>query len=300
MESILQKDRAGAFRGGYEPYAQLIHQMTTHTHRSQLIFTSRERPRGFGRLEGDSPRVRSLSLGGFGRNRWPSLLAQRGLRPADREAAVLVARYSGNPLALKLVADTIDQLFEGDIARFLSDQPLIFDDIRAVLDQQFARLSQLEQDILFGLAIAREAMSPSDLKQNSARAVNQRDFMEALLSLQRRSMLEKSGAAFVLQNVIIEYLTDRLVEQACGEIETGNLNLVNRFALIYAKAPDYIRESQTRVILAPIGSRLTATMGMATLATACRDLLDDLPRVRLAHSRLCQWQPSQSVGTTES
>ena len=56
-----------------------------------------------------------------------------------REVSSLVQRYSGNPLALKLVARTIQELFDGDMAAFLGDEAimaegLIFDDIRMVLE----------------------------------------------------------------------------------------------------------------------------------------------------------------------
>jgi hypothetical protein len=56
-------------------------------------------------------------------------------------------------LALKLAAATIRDLFAGDVIAFLHDETPIFDDIRDVLDQQFARLSPLERELLVWLAI---------------------------------------------------------------------------------------------------------------------------------------------------
>jgi hypothetical protein len=38
---------------------------------------------------------------------------------------MLVQRYSGNPLALNLVVDTIQDLFAGDITAFLGDETLL-------------------------------------------------------------------------------------------------------------------------------------------------------------------------------
>ena len=43
-------------------------------------------------------------------------------------------------------------------------------------------------------------------------------FVEALRGLQHRSLLEKAGDGFTLQNVIIEYLTDRLVDFGDGDV----------------------------------------------------------------------------------
>ncbi len=54
----------------------------------------------------------------------------------------LVGRYSGNPLALKLVADTVRDLFGADVNAFLSGETPVFDDIRSVLDDQYDRLER--------------------------------------------------------------------------------------------------------------------------------------------------------------
>jgi hypothetical protein len=45
-----------------------------------------------------------------------------------------VERYSGHPLALKLVSDTIQEMFPGDLAVFLATDVVFFEDIQAVLD----------------------------------------------------------------------------------------------------------------------------------------------------------------------
>jgi len=42
--------------------------------------------------------------------------------------------------------------------------------------------------------------------------------LEAVRSLQRRSLLEKYEAGFGLQNVVLEYTTDRLIESIVREL----------------------------------------------------------------------------------
>ena len=196
VERILQPERAGAYRPGYEPYEQLIQQMATYNHQSHLLLISRERLRGYDRLARDSQLIQSLQLGGLDADAGQALLAQRGLHDAGNAASMLIARYSGNPLALKLVADTVDEFFDGDIAEFLADESLVFDDMRAVLDQQFARLSPLEQEILFWLAIEREPISLQTLNQNLLQAPPRRNLLEALRDLQRRALIEHPAAWF--------------------------------------------------------------------------------------------------------
>jgi hypothetical protein len=56
----------------------------------------------------------------------------------------VIARYSGNPLALQIVAETVKDVFGGGLASFMCEEALIFDDIRDVLDQQWSRLTALE------------------------------------------------------------------------------------------------------------------------------------------------------------
>ncbi|MBV7328676.1 AAA family ATPase [Chloroflexi bacterium TSY] len=261
MESILDPEKAGTFRAGYEPYAQLIQQVATYEHQSHLLLTSREQPRGYDRLERDSPLIRSLHLEGLDDEAGHKLLIQRGLHSSGDEDARLLHRYSGNPLALKLVADTVDEIFGGNIVEFLSEESLVFDDIRDVLDQQFARLSLLEKEILFWLTITREPTSVQDLEKLLFEPVRRRHIVEAVLGLQRRSLLEQEKQGFILQNVIIEYLTDYLVKHVSQEILTENVKLLHSHALQLAQSKEYIRQSQARLILGPIGERLKDNLG---------------------------------------
>lgn len=286
LESILEAGQAGQYRPGYEGYGQLIERMAQSDHQSCLILTSRERPRGVARLEEDLTTVRVLTLAGLAVEAGQELLHTRGLEDGAHLAAGIVARYSGNPLALKLVARTIEELFDGDVAAFLSDETLIFDDIRSVLDQQFARLSPLERDLLVWLAIEREAVSLQRLIENLVHAPARRDLFETLRSLQRRSLLERTETGFILQNVVTEYLTDYLVDQICQEIEDGFEiqqgndstpriadSMFNRHALFKAQAKEYVRQSQVRLIIQPIVGRLVAKVGETALTSQLKRIL---------------------------
>ncbi|MEZ4678394.1 MAG: WD40 repeat domain-containing protein [Caldilineaceae bacterium] len=276
LESILEPQQAGAYRLGYEGYGQLIQQMATLDHQSHLLLTSRERPRGYHRLEGDSPLVQSLQLSGLDNIAGRALLMQRGVGGDHDEKTLLIARYSGNPLALKLVADTVDELFDGHIGEFLTEEILVFDDIRTVLDEHFARLSALEQDILFWLAVERESIPASSLAKSMVPHPTQRTFLEALRNLQRRSLIERSQSGFGLQNVIIEYLTDRLVESAVDELIHNKLNLLHRHPLLRTQAKEYIRQSQMRLILEPISRRLHRHWSSLSVAISLQQILADL------------------------
>ncbi|MBV7333699.1 AAA family ATPase [Chloroflexi bacterium TSY] len=279
MESILDGERAGAYLPGYESYNQLIQQIATLEHQSHLILTSREQLRDFKRLEGDNQLVQSLQLDGLDDRAGHELLAQRGLQGMDDEEMILIKRYSGNPLALKLVADSVEDIFGRDIIEFLTEESLVFDDIRDVLDQQFARLSPLERELLFWLAVERELTSAQLLRKNLLHRPAQSTFMEALRSLLRRSLIERHDDGFTLQNVVTEYLTDRLIEALAWEIETGEIDFLHRHALLKAEAKESVRESQARMLLMPIGKRLLTKASRATLILKLQELLTQL-RIR--------------------
>jgi WD40 repeat protein/DNA-binding SARP family transcriptional activator/GTPase SAR1 family protein len=269
-------DRAGYYRRGYEEYGQLIRRVGASEHQSCLILTTREKPKEIARLEADTPAVRSLQLAGLDVEAGQAILKTSNLAGPTEIGATLIERYSGNPLALKLVSESIHELFEGDVVAFLTEETLIFDDIRDVLNQQFDRLSTLEQEILFWLAIEREAISSQELWTNLVHSESRRAVLEALRSLQRRSLLEKRGNSFILQNVVTEYITDRLIDQICREIETKALDLMLSHALLKTQAREHVRQSQTRLILQPIAERLVAGLGRAGLEASLKRILATL------------------------
>jgi WD40 repeat protein/DNA-binding SARP family transcriptional activator len=289
FESILDASEGKTFRAGYEAYDQLIQRLTQSRHNGCLLITSREQPRETARLSG-SPGVHVMRLSGLTPDDGQALLAALQLSDAQpspgpsARAAALVQRYSGNPLALKLVAQTVQELFQGSIASFLAADTAIFDDVRLVLDQQFDRLSPLQQEVLMWLAIEREATTVSTLRESLAHSPSPHAFLEALRGLQRRSLLEQvnpggdnSGAsAFTLQNVIMEYVTDRLVAALCDAIESGRLDALNRYALWKARAREYVLQSQIRLITKPVADQLVTRLGPAELARRLRGVLDQL------------------------
>ncbi len=62
-------------------------------------------------MEGKDAVVRSMLLGGVKKEDAIRLLEEKELQGADDEWEKLIERYSGNTLALKLVAETIKSIF---------------------------------------------------------------------------------------------------------------------------------------------------------------------------------------------
>ena len=124
----------------------------------------------------------------------------------------LTHNYSGNPLAFKIVAGTIKDLFNGDIEQFLQREIISFDDIEDLLTEQFNRLSELEQEIMYWLAIEREPITFNQLQQNLLLSVSSKKLLEAIKSLKRRSLIEQTAAGFTQQLVVMEYSLERQIQ----------------------------------------------------------------------------------------
>jgi ABC-type dipeptide/oligopeptide/nickel transport system ATPase subunit len=133
-------------------YAELFGRIGASAHQSCLVLTSREKPAAVVPLEGEKLPVRTLTIAGLNPPESEHLFDAKGLAITPNRQR-LWQIYSGNPLALNIVATAIQDLFDGDIERFLAAQVNIFSDIRQLLDQQFDRLSPAEQQVMYWLAI---------------------------------------------------------------------------------------------------------------------------------------------------
>src|SRR5438270_8872035 len=280
LETLLASgDREGGYLPGYEGYGRLIGRLAESAHQSCVLLTSREKPREIGPLEGGRSPVRALRLEGVDEQAAQNLLTGKGLSGTPAAWQRLVASYAGNPLALKIVAQAISDLFNGDLDRFLQEGELIFNGVRPVLRQQMGRLTPLEHLLLTWLAVLREWTELPTLVQVLHPRVQRAQLLEALEALRRRSLLERGQqASFSLQSVVMEYLSDELGERLAEEIVLGDPELLRRVALEQAQAKDYVRQTQVRLLVLPLLERLRAELGANAQVEA--HLLDLLAQFR--------------------
>ena len=250
-ETLLEARCAGQYRAGYEGYGELLRLVGETAHQSCVILTSREKPAEIAVLEGMELAVRSLSVRGL-TGETEALLLLTELTGSDEQKQQLLEHYGGNPLALKIVSTSIQELFDGDIGEFLAQNAGVFNSIRRLLDRQFERLSSLEQNVMYWLAIDREWAKISELATDLIPSVPRAKLLGALESLSWRSLIEKQTGKYTQQPVVMEYTTDRLVERVSQEIVTGEISLLNCHALLKALEKDYIREAQINRIIKPI------------------------------------------------
>ncbi len=285
-EAILRGgDQSGQYQEGYEGYGELLKQVGEVPHQSCLLLTSREKPQEIALLEGEKKPVRSLELGGLNKTEGQKIFAEIGdFSGSEEDWKELTEFYNGNPLVLELAARHIKKVFSGNISRFLKEGKQVFGKLHELLDWHFKRLSSNEREIMYWLAINREPVTLSELKDDIVSLLAKEQVPETLDSLSDQIPLERSVEYFTLQPVLIEYMTARLikqvdeeiriakpeivdyttsllVEQIGEEIKTGEIALLNNYALIKALTKDYVREAQRRLILKPVLDKLLVTFG---------------------------------------
>ncbi|WP_377475364.1 MAG: NB-ARC domain-containing protein [Microcoleus anatoxicus] len=196
----------GNYREGYQVYGEFLKQVGELQHQSCLVLTSCEKPKEIAALEGQNQSVRSLKLGSLGEAA-VEILKNKGLSE-EGQYSELIEAYSGNPLALKIVTTTINDMFGGSIANFLRNG-LFLGDYSDTLSRQFNRLSALEIQLLHSMAKEVKPVGCENLYSNIQQDRDS-ELLKALESLLRRSLIEivqaESETLFALQPAIEKYL----------------------------------------------------------------------------------------------
>ncbi len=278
---VLLEEGTGHMRVGFEGYARLLRQMGETRHQSCLLLTSREKPADLMPPEGRRAPVRALRLAGLEAAACEHLLMEHEVVGSQEERTRLIERYAGNPLALKIVAETIADLFGRAIKQFLSAGTPIFGSISKLLEDQWTRLTPLEQTVLSWLAILREPVTFEELQAVLVAKLLPVQVLEAMDGLHRRSLLERGQRAgsFTLQSMVCEYVSDRLVTTASQEIQHGRLSLLCEYGVSQAQVQEYMRQTQERLLVAPLLARLQSTApGSIEVEERLRSLLSEVRR----------------------
>lgn len=216
---------AGSYREGYEDYGKFFQKLAQGNHQSCLVVIAQEKLRGdtqkgTGKKAPTSPPLEGAQILALERDEETSNGILRSQTLLNQEAwPQLINQYGGIPLALKVVAVTINKFFGGKVASYLKQRTTLIRDICALLDQQVERLDPLEQAIIYWLAIAQKPESFSQLQERfRGPTLPASYFLDALDSLDQRSLLEKSDEGFTLLPVVMEYAIDKLVDTIYDEI----------------------------------------------------------------------------------
>ncbi|MEG4518417.1 MULTISPECIES: NB-ARC domain-containing protein [unclassified Microcoleus] len=208
VQQILSSGQlAGNYKPGYENYGTLFKLIGEIPHNSCLILNSWEPPSDIITFTDDNSAVRSLQLTGLGE---PATEILREKCLLDEETwSELIEIYQGNPLWLKLVAQTINNLFNGRVSQYLSCQPVFLgDELTPILQQHYQRLSEIEKQAISQLSNEIEPVSfPQLIAKYQG---SQRELCQAIQSLARRGMIKKlnceSEIVFTIPPVLKQYV----------------------------------------------------------------------------------------------
>lgn len=255
VEAVLEGGKTnGSYLPGYEGFGEIFRQVGEVKHQSCLLLNGREKPDELSPLEGSS--VRSMQLQGLEEEALQ--VFAKGL--SDPVAAKeLMEFYGGNPMALKIVFRSIQELFDGNIAEFLAQNTPVFSSIRNLLNQQFNRLAEVEKQVMFWLAINQMPTSHKQLQSDISANPNSTGLLEALYSLKWRSLIEKRSDGFTLQPVVMMYVLEHIVNEAYNSIVSGSLDFISDYLLLRPSSSPPVRERQVRFIMYPLANRLIST-----------------------------------------
>ena len=108
------------------------------------------------------------------------------------------------------------------------------------------------------MAVEREPVGLAELAAELGPRIGRAATLEAVEGLRRRSLLERTdrGPLFGLHSVVLEYVTEQLIEDVAQELASGELDRLLRQPLLKATAKEYVRRSQERLIAVPLVERL--------------------------------------------
>lgn len=212
VQTILRpKMRVGYYREEYQDYGEFFRRLGEESHQSCLLLTSRETPRDVIALpQGENLLVRVFQVQGLKNQEALELLNEMGLPEACR-CSELIQLYRGNPLLLMMVANTIKICYGKNISAFL-DNSLYLGDFEEILESEFQRLSDLEQQVMYRLTIHQQPISLTQLRKE-LQLNSSSKLVKALESLEKRSLLEKvqvdNETLFTLQQIFMKYINNQ-------------------------------------------------------------------------------------------
>ncbi|WRH67920.1 MAG: NB-ARC domain-containing protein [Planktothrix sp. GU0601_MAG3] len=208
VQQILNSGQlAGNYKPGYENYGTLFKLIGEIPHHSCLILNSWEPPLDIITFTDDNLAVCLLQLTGLGEAA-TEILREKGLLDEDYWPE-LINLYQGNPLWLKLVAQTINNLFSGRVSQYLSYQAvLLSDELTPILQRHYQRLSECEKHAIAQLS---NESKPVSITQLIAKCQDsQGELFKAIQSLVRRGMIEKfsyeNETVFTIQPILKKYV----------------------------------------------------------------------------------------------
>lgn len=208
-------------------YTNLLEQIAEIPHQSCVIVTSQSFPQGY---RGWEPIPKIMRLEGIDEQTAIQLLSNEGL-PAQKNSDLLKAliqKYGRNPWGLQLAVQDVIELYDGDLANYFKHSTVFVNELRKEIEGIIERLSNLELEVFYWLALQKEAFSVNEIREVFADrhqfSLHGNDIRDAILELYHRSLLQKHDGQFSLLNEVQHCAELKLLKQIHDEIEEINHN----------------------------------------------------------------------------
>ncbi|NJN75051.1 MAG: hypothetical protein HC796_00775 [Synechococcaceae cyanobacterium RL_1_2] len=255
----------GQYCEDYKNYQRLLRCLVKEEHQSCVIITSREELNDCTINANTDDRVHQIKLPGLNLDESIGLLQNYGLKD-PKQWPKLIDIYQGHPWALKLVAEDIKQTFGGEVVRFLDQLTIVLGySLEQMIQEQLDKLSPLESEIMYCLTVERFATLSEVLQEHQLSYGSSGDFVKAISSLRRRSLIygiqHGEHEQLEMGNTLLRYLTKIIVAEVTDEIieafntnEVSSFDVLRKFRLLSPQSE--IRDSQVINLLQPITLKL--------------------------------------------
>ena len=207
VEMIMQTGvYCGCYQKIYENYGQLIRYMGEVYHQSCFLLITRELPKEVAIFEGKTLPINSQKLNGLQQLEGQKILQEQNISGTVTQQNALIESYSGNPLALKIVAKTITETSNRNIDYFLQQDRPLCSGINKLLAQCYKKLSRLEKKVCKQLVISPKPISISHLQTELLPSILFTEIIVILESLLRRSLVIEKNGYFVCEPLLYKYL----------------------------------------------------------------------------------------------
>jgi len=228
QETLTPGELVGRYLPEYQNYGKLLQDIGRLPHNSCVLLLSWEQPPEITTLEAENRPCHSLLLSGSVQLA-EELLQNKGLSDRDRWLE-LINRYSQNPSWLNIIAATIQDLFNGSVAQFLSYPNLFLGDIELIIRSHYQRLSASEKFLLSWLAHQKNLTDLSNIP--SEQFPSDFNLLATIYSLRKRGFIQKSLDSkhfqLILEPVIKHYSAlhgnDKHLERSPVEIKDDQRN----------------------------------------------------------------------------
>ena len=233
FDSLFQvKESSGKYKKKYQKYEEILLNIGQSSHQSCVIITSRVTPNEIAFLQGESRSIKEIRLQGLEEKASRELLSIKGIKSSRENLATIIKFYQGNPLSLSIVASSIQRIFGGNVAAFIEEGVFILGGIHQLLKNQIGKLSQIEQQVMYCLAINNEPVPISKLQMDIYPSITVSTLLEILESLRLRSLIERTKDGFSQQPIVMQYMSEELVKQIVLDLESKSYSFLNSYNLI--------------------------------------------------------------------